>query len=248
MPTKRSMLTVDELFAACLRWKQLGKTDIHLNSRGKPTKLRSGGKEKIIRSGIKVWSWRTTEGEDDDGDIYKRVTCKARDQGPTHDLEMIFYGSGRNAKVALDCSCEYYRYYCEVALFKNGSARLDEPIEMKIWSNGADPKITNEDEEHIICKHLYAALKAGAADKKPRGISLEDQRKLAAKERKKGQEEKKREEKVKTEKLKKAEKDNKIKREPTKTTKTTKKPPEIKEVKQPKRYATPPQTKWKKSK
>lgn len=260
MPT--SMLTVQDLYNACRTFKQMGKTDIRLNARGKPEPLRDSrgrikkgkdGKPVMIRKGLKIWSWRVKEGEDEEGDIYKVVTCKARDQGPTHTLEMIFYGVGNEANVALDCSCEYYRYWCEVALQKKGSARLEDPIEMKIWSNGGPYKYTNLDEEPIICKHLYAALLAGAANKKARGISLEDQRKLAEKEKKKKELEVKREkakEKIEKSKEKTREKP-KLKKEGKEIPKksTIKKPPETKKPPEPKRYATPPATKWtKKSK
>jgi len=241
MPTEKSMLTVKDFYTACRQWKRMPPhTDIRNNSRGKPD-------TEGNRAGLKLWGWKIKEDEDDEGDIYKLITCKARDRGPEHTLEMIFYGEGDNAKAALDCSCEYFRYYCEVALWDSGSSRLDNPLEMRTWSNGEEPNITNPNKIPIICKHLYAALRAGAANRKPRGKSIEDQRKEAFKKEK---EEKLAREKVKKNKEAKESKEMKKAREETKKTPTGPKKlekPGIKKLPEIKTPPKPPPSKWSKT-
>ena len=239
------MLTIKELYDACRRWKQMRGTDIRKNSHGKPD-------NKGVQKGITLTEWRVKEGEDSEGDIYRVVTCKARDRGPQHSLQMLFYGDGSdvNTRAAVNCSCEYFLYYCEVALEKGGSSRIEEPIEMRIWSNGNDPKTTNEDNITIVCKHLYQALQSGAAKRQPRGPSLEDKRKQAAKEKeieqrreKEAKKQKQKEEKAQKQKEKEKGQKTKLKENVKEKKPAIKQPPKPPE---PKKYATPPKTKWKK--
>lgn len=50
--------------------------------------------------------------------------------------------------VLVDCSCDFFLYYCEVALHKWGSARIKH-------SNGQHPGTTNPGLHPMCCKHLY---------------------------------------------------------------------------------------------
>jgi hypothetical protein len=276
MPTEKSMMTVKQLFDACRRYKSMysgsGQTPLSKIRENKSTNK----KEKVknipfdIRhrasTGMTITSKKIIEDEDEDGDIYRKVTCKVKHNngsGRTHTVEFIFYGPGDEAqtKCAADCSCEFYLYSCEVALWHEGSSRLEEPFEMRIWSNGEEYSSDGPNPQAIpvICKHIYGALLAGAAKWLPRGMRIEDRRKLEAKERrrqKREEEAKKKKEidkKKKETDRKKLEKSldkfkdkNKIKKESApKKDSGIKKPPEIK---QPKKYATPPATKWTKKK
>lgn len=287
MPTEKSMMTIKQLYDACRRYKKLysGSGQEALPTSSEKRKGQKGKTTKIKRipfdiryragTGMTITGKKVIEDEDEDGDIYRKVNCRVKHtnggSGRTHDVEFMFYGSGTDSetKCAADCSCEFYMYSCEVALYQEGSARLEEPFEMKIWSNGEGYASDGPNPRAIpvICKHIYGALLAGAAKWKPRGMSIEDRRKLEARERRrlKRQEEsnkkreadkKKRElERKKQERLlREKTKTKEIKKEPAKDKKlekgkpevkekssTTKKPPEIK---QPKKYATPPTTKW----
>lgn len=55
----------------------------------------------------------------------------------------------------VSCSCEYFKYHCEVANAKNENSNVK-------YSNGADPKITNPRKVAHLCKHLVSALRGGA--------------------------------------------------------------------------------------
>ena len=57
--------------------------------------------------------------------------------------------SGKGVKVNVSCSCEFFLYYCEVALFKAGSADIR-------YSNGKKPRVTNPKLIPLMCKHLVA--------------------------------------------------------------------------------------------
>lgn len=53
------------------------------------------------------------------------------------------------------CSCPYFKYTCEVALwFRNASSI--------IFSNGAFPRVRNPSIRPFVCKHLYAGLPIAA--------------------------------------------------------------------------------------
>jgi len=237
------MLTIKELYDACRKWKSLRGTNIRNNSKGKPDK-------DGVQHGITLTEWRINESEDEEGDIYRVVTCKARDRGPQHSLQMIFYGDGSDGttRAAVNCSCEYFMYYCEVALEDKGSSRIEEPIEMRIWSNGEEPNITNSTKVPIICKHLYQALYSGAAKRKPKGKSLEDKRKEALKvkeQEKREQAKEKLKEKREKEKETKETKERETKRKETKKPATIRKPTEPAKPPSTRKYAEPPKTKWK---
>ena len=261
MPTEKSMMTIKDFYIACRQYKKLHSS----TSPDKPSKVgkkkkEGSGKEKKekydirdkARGGMRLWRKKVVEGEDDDGDIYRKVSCSASDSngsGREHTLEMIFYGLGDDAttKAAANCSCEFYLYACEVALWHEGSARIDEPIEMRTWSNGEEYTADGPNPRAIpiICKHIYAALLAGAAKWKARGMSIEDKRKLAAKEHRKAEREKQALQKKEREERKSKRDERKLKETVEKKIKT---PPSTKKPKEPKKYATPPTTKWNRKK
>lgn len=49
--------------------------------------------------------------------------------------------------VLASCSCDFFLYYCEVALHHWGSANIK-------FSNGAHPEVTNPGLHPLLCKHL----------------------------------------------------------------------------------------------
>ena len=258
MPTEKSMMTIKDFYIACRQYKKL-HSSASPDRPSRDGKTRKEGSEKLkkkekydirdkARGGMRLWRKKVVEGEDEDGDIYRKVSCSASDSngsGREHTLEMIFYGAGDDAttKAATNCSCEFYLYACEVALWHEGSARIDEPIEMRIWSNGEEYSADGPNPQAIpiICKHIYAALLAGAAKWKARGMSIEDKRKLAVKERKKIERDEKNQQKKQREERKSKRDDRKLKEGVEKKIKT---PPTTKKIKEPKKYATPPTTKW----
>ena len=230
MPIEKSMQTIKDFYNSCRMWRATRK--------GLATKRKGKDDRFDIRkkaSNITFWRKKIIEDEDEDGDIYRKITCSARDNNGTgreHTLEMLFYGPGEdeNTKAAVNCSCEFYMYACEMGLANKGSARIEEPIEMRIWSNGEwyTENGPNPKGLPIICKHVYAALMSGAAKWKPSGLSLENKRKIAQK-REKEEKQKERTEREKARKEK--EQKRRAATKPAKTEKpatTTKKPPEIK--------------------
>jgi len=254
MPTEKSMMTISDLYRSCRNYKKLHAGSLETKT-GEKRSPKHDIRFKATSGGMIIWRKKVVENEDDDGDVYRKVTCSARDNngsGREHTLEMIFYGDGEdmNTKAAVNCSCEWFLYACEVALWHEGSARIEDPIEMRIWSNGEDYTDggPNPSGLPIICKHIYSALRAGAAKWKARGMSIEEKKKLELKQKKEQEKQKKiekertkREEKTKPKKEKSSKPSNE-----RKGIKETKKPPEIK---QPKKYATPPPAStWKRKK
>jgi hypothetical protein len=67
-------------------------------------------------------------------------------------------------KVWVTCSCEYWLYYCEVAVDAKGSTSI-------LKSNGEMPKIRNPGMVPHLCKHLLAGMQQ-ALDAKPHGMIL----------------------------------------------------------------------------
>jgi hypothetical protein len=58
----------------------------------------------------------------------------------------------KQKRVLVDCSCEFFKYYCEYALWAHGAARIRH-------SNGEKPVITNPSLVPLLCKHLYELAK-----------------------------------------------------------------------------------------
>jgi hypothetical protein len=53
----------------------------------------------------------------------------------------------RQKHVLVSCQCDYFLYYCEVALNHWGSAKIK-------YSNGEHPNVTNPQLQPMLCKHL----------------------------------------------------------------------------------------------
>jgi hypothetical protein len=62
-------------------------------------------------------------------------------------------------KVWVSCSCEYFKFHCEVSDSEDDSSSIK-------YSNGMGPKITNPLHIPHICKHLISGLRKGALVKK----------------------------------------------------------------------------------
>jgi len=98
-----------------------------------------------------VKEWRDTKGRK-----VKTVKGRARDSGGSgrpHNLEIDYYGRGKNAQVWVTCDCEYFQYNCEVALFDEDSSNIR-------WSNGEGYQEhgPNPDAAPRACKHLAYVL------------------------------------------------------------------------------------------
>lgn len=53
--------------------------------------------------------------------------------------------------VKVSCACDFFMYYCEYALHKQGAADI-------LYSNGEPPVERNPKLQPSLCKHLYAML------------------------------------------------------------------------------------------
>jgi hypothetical protein len=93
--------------------------------------------------------------KDADGDPYQEVTAICRGATIPRNVTMKIYGRGdKNSKIWASCDCEWFLYYCEVALTKRGSSEV-------IYSNGKDPKITNPRKLSVACKHILSCILHG---------------------------------------------------------------------------------------
>jgi hypothetical protein len=264
MPSEKFIMTIREMKDACRRYRALQRGTLPGGSKRKGKFDFRYDIEKRAKQGLKITHKRIVEDQDDEGDTYRKITCvvshpitlenskNVGGSGAPHTLEILIYdvdGIEDNAKIAANCDCEHFLYACEVALRKEGSARIEEPFEMRIWSNDEDYTDggPNPSSVPIICKHIYAAILNGLFKWKKPALSLEEKRKL---ELRKEREEKRRIEKEKKEKAarekirkERLEKNKKLtkKQEPKKVEpkSTIKKPPAIKAP------PKPPPSKWK---
>ena len=94
---------------------------------------------------------------DDEGGVYVQAVARSQETGIPHECEIHYYN--RN-KVWVTCTCEYFKYHCEVANHRRGSSDILE-------SNGKLPRITNRRMVSHVCKHLYACFIRGASKLKP---------------------------------------------------------------------------------
>lgn len=97
-----------------------------------------------------------TEGKDSEGDKYRnvKVTALTREKGkdPQY-VDLQFYGPKTpDALVWAICTCEYFKFTCEVALEKQGSSEI-------VFSNGQSPVVRNPRQVPCACKHIIAALR-----------------------------------------------------------------------------------------
>lgn len=95
---------------------------------------------------------------DDEGGIFVQAIVRSQETGIPHECEIHFYD--RNY-VWVTCSCEYFRYHCEVALERRKSSDI-------IESNGRLPRITNKRMVSHLCKHLYGCFVKGASKLTPK--------------------------------------------------------------------------------
>ena len=83
MPIEKSMLTIRDLYMACQRYKSLRQ-----GTKSKK-KLKTGEKDprydiaKRASTGMLVTRIKVIEEEDEDGDIYRKVTCIVKDTKTT---------------------------------------------------------------------------------------------------------------------------------------------------------------------
>lgn len=119
---------------------------------------------------IRISKVEVEELEDEEGDIYKRLTCIARrfstkkkGSGLPREVIIHIYGKGSNPLIQCACSCEWFLYYCEYALNSEGGLPYQES---DMINNGA-PDITNEGLELYACKHIFHVLSRGYYKKEP---------------------------------------------------------------------------------
>lgn len=115
--------------------------------------------------------------ERDDKGEHKVFTARLLSKGPKkkpRHVTIKMYGSrtlgGRMKRktkhpVWLHCDCEYFLYYCEVAVTARGSSSV-------MTSNGNFPKIRNPRMRPYLCKHLLRAAREAWKEKpKTRQVS-----------------------------------------------------------------------------
>lgn len=133
------MLSVKQL----LYWTKLHRRDIVRNARS--VGVRFGSVESVEKDGIE----------------YRHVQARCiGDSGPKK-VDIFLTGKGATSKCIVSCSCEYFKYHCEVANARKESADV-------IYSNGKYPRETNPRGVSHLCKHLVACFTKGAHDLKPR--------------------------------------------------------------------------------
>lgn len=188
------MRNIQELLSDTRKWRNLTGTDIAKNS------------EQVM-----LYDWKVVEAMDVEGDVFRDVVVKARSKrdtkrniyGPVRKVEMRFYGDDQTTtKAWVSCSCEYFLYTAEVALYNKDSSDIR-------YSNGADPNIRNPQQIPIICKHIYAALKSGAVKRPITKSLVKDQLKY----QKEKEKEKLKKEKEKAEKKEKEAKRKQVEKE-----------------------------------
>jgi hypothetical protein len=55
-------------------------------------------------------------------------------------------------RLQVDCTCGFFTFYCEVALWEHGAAKIRR-------SNGEHPVVTNPSLIPLVCKHAVAVLR-----------------------------------------------------------------------------------------
>lgn len=82
----------------------------------------------------------------------KVILCWAGQPQPgLRSTEMTPGRPGPQSPLWVSCSCNYFRYVCEWALARYGSADI-------IYSNGQPARFTNPRGIGTLCKHLYASI------------------------------------------------------------------------------------------
>jgi len=128
------------------------KSIIDATKKTHPQVWKNKGNVVVFYTSIK--EWKDTEGRKVKT-IKARATDRAAGSGRPQYLEIDYYGRGKGARVWVTCTCEYFLYNCEVALWSDESSSVR-------WSNGKDPNITNPSKAPRACKHLLNALAFGA--------------------------------------------------------------------------------------
>ena len=154
------MESASQLIKNISLWRRIAGTDIKKNSRN-----------------VTVWDMKCEEAMDVDGDVFRDVKAKAqRPEGLIRKVSMRFYGKGESSKAWVQCSCEWFKYVCEVSLWKEKSSDIK-------YSNGENPVVKNPSEIPMICKHICAVLRAGALEKKPDISWVKKQHEIQKKEK-----------------------------------------------------------------
>ena len=77
---------------------------------------------------------------------------KSGKAGINRKVYVKWYGAKKKSSPCwVSCTCEFFMYYCEMALTHEGSSS-------EKHSDGSSPGKTNKQELPYICKHVYAAL------------------------------------------------------------------------------------------
>jgi len=101
------------------------------------------------------------EVEDDDGDLYREIKAIGHGNTIPREITLRLYGKrGPESLAWVSCTCEWFLYHCEVALWAKRSSDIE-------YSNGFKPEITNPRMVPLVCKHIAAAFMQGAANMVP---------------------------------------------------------------------------------
>jgi len=144
--------------------------NLHTLMRATPTNIASNASHVNV---LKKNAWV----EKDDKGEHKVFTAEMLSVGPDkkpRNVTIKLYGtrtaSGRMKRKTkhpawVHCDCEYFLYYCEVAVTARGSSSV-------ITSNGNFPKIRNPRMRPYLCKHLLRATREAWKEKpKKRQVS-----------------------------------------------------------------------------
>jgi len=113
---------------------------------------------------VSVRYFTADEAWDEDGDRYVDITAICKGDTIPREVTIRRYGKGKTAKIWVSCTCEAWKYFFEVAVFKKSGGTSTDNLYADI---GKDKKINNPRRLSGLCKHCLAAIIAGAADLKP---------------------------------------------------------------------------------
>lgn len=101
-------------------------------------------------------------GNDEDGDKFLGVNAECKGDTITRHVHLRIYGNaGRRSKVWCSCTCEYWLYHCEQAVFqtKVGRGRSTDNQYADFSKRSKDPEVqVNPRLIPHVCKHIYACL------------------------------------------------------------------------------------------
>ena len=82
-----------------------------------------------------------------------QAEAKSRSSNSTHTCQIVSISdSSLNGFVKVSCSCDFFKYYCEYALYQWGAANIR-------YSNGKPARVTNPENYPLVCSHIMALFR-----------------------------------------------------------------------------------------